>query len=322
MPRDTEARIAVVGAGMAGLTAAHALHGRGFAVTVFDKSRGLGGRMATRRIEGLAFDHGAQFFTARDPDFDREVRAWGEHGIVGPWQPEGYSTTAAPWWVGTPRMTALARHLGAGLEVRGEATVSRVERQADGWHVTDGTAAHGPFDAVVVAAPAPQAVPLLAASPRLAALAATASMQPCWAALVAFAARLDAPDVLRPEVGPIAWAARNASKPGRDGAEAWVLHANPGWSEATLERAPADVLPDLLDAFAAALRHPLPTPTFAAAHRWRYALAAAPLGEPCLFDPAGLAACGDWCLGGRVEAAFLSGRAAAERIAAWALDRA
>ncbi|TVQ38146.1 MAG: FAD-binding protein [Geminicoccaceae bacterium] len=315
-------KVAVIGAGLAGLACARTLADHQIEVTVFDKSRGLGGRMATRRVDGLAFDHGAQFFTARDTTFRRHVEAWAEQGLVARWQPQGRGDEAEPWWVATPRMTALARHLGAELDVKTELTATAVTRTDAGWQITAGDATFGPYDAVVVATPAPQAVPLLEAAPTLAAAAKGAVMHPCWAALVAFPQRFDAPDTLRPVGSPLAWAARDASKPGRLKAETWVLHASPDWSRTHLERTAADVLPDLLNAFEGALGQSLPTPTYATAHRWRYALAAQPVGQACLYDPSGLLACGDWCLGGRIEAAFLSGTAAAGRILNAAVERA
>ena len=164
--------------------------------------------------------------------------------------------------------------------------------------------------------PAPEAVPLLAAAPALAERAAQVAMDPCWAVLVGLDAPVDQDfTIARPEDGPLAWVARNSSKPARRGDEAWVLHARHDWSVAHLEEAPEDIARRLLGALAARLeRSSLPV-AHLSAHRWRHALASQPIGEPCLFDRAlGIGACGDWCLGGRVEAAFLSGRALAGRL--------
>jgi hypothetical protein len=179
----------------------------------------------------------------------------------------------------------------------------------------------GSFDAVVVAAPAPQAIPLLRAAPALAAAAERAVMAPCWTGLFAFDAPLPLPDLVRPGDGPLAWLARNGTKPGRDGGESWVVHARPDWTREHLEADAATAV----EALTAALRDvagELPRPTFARAHRWRYARVETPVGDPCLFDPETLiGACGDWCLGARVEAAFLSGAAAAGRVLNAAVDR-
>ena len=120
--------------------------------------------------------------------------------------------------------------------------------------------------------------------------------------------------------GPLAWICNDSRKPGRargTGDDLWVVHAGPDWSRAHLEDPPAQVAPALMRAFAGLLGRALPPPAYATAHRWRFARVETPLGEPCLYDPAiGLGACGDWCLGPRVEAAYLSGQAMAERVLA------
>lgn len=317
-PNGTAPRIAVIGAGLAGLVCARTLADHRLPVTVFEKSVGRGGRLATRRADEAAFDHGAQYFTARDPRFARLVAAWAERGLVARWQPGGREAAGGgdDWWVGVPGMSALGRHLAADLDVVDDTRITVLVPEAGAWRLIDEAGeGRGRFDLVVVAVPAPQAAALLAPLPALRERAAKAPMAPCWAGLFAFSEALPLAEVIRPEHPVLAWAARNTSKPGRPDGEAWVVHARPDWSAANLERAAADVLGDLRAALGAVAGGPLPEATFARAHRWRFALAAAPAGEPCLFDAAaGVAACGDWCLGGRIEAAYLSGAAAAGRI--------
>ena len=121
MRPDEGKRVAIVGAGMAGLCAATSLTSSGYTTRLFDKSRGTGGRLSTRRDGDLAFDLGAQYFTARDGEFVAQVERWQAAGVVAPWEgtiatlgpsdrePSGQSPPAR--WVGTPRMSALGRHL-------------------------------------------------------------------------------------------------------------------------------------------------------------------------------------------------------------------
>jgi hypothetical protein len=132
--------------------------------------------------------------------------------------------------------------------------------------------------------------------------------------MAGFAARLPLPDTLRPGDGPIGWAARDSAKPGRATEhECWVIQASPAWSVAHLEAAPETIGRALLGALPA----PVPAPTVLVAHRWRYSLVERPLGEACLYAAAArLGLAGDWCLGGRAEAAFESGTALAAAIAA------
>ena len=321
---DAPPRVAVIGAGMAGLVCARTLADHRLPVVLFDKSRGLGGRLATRRTDSDAFDHGAQYFTARDPRFRRYVDAWAERALLAEWRPrhDDAAKSREPWWVALPGMSTLGRALGADVDRRASCRIVEVRREGEAWRLVDEVGGdQGSFDAVVVAAPAPQAIPLLRAAPALAAAAERAVMAPCWTGLFAFDAPLPLPDLVRPGDGPLAWLARNGTKPGRDGGESWVVHARPDWSCEHLEADAATAV----DALTTALRDvagDLPPPTFARAHRWRYARVETPVGEPCLFDPQTLiGACGDWCLGARVEAAFLSGAAAAGRVLNAAVDR-
>jgi predicted NAD/FAD-dependent oxidoreductase len=310
---------AVVGAGLAGLACARALAAAGVAVTLFDKGRAAGGRLATRRAEAedgrrLGFDHGAQYLTARGAGFAAVLAA---HAV--PWP----AVADRDAHVGAPGMSALPRALAAGLDLRPSRSVVGLDRSGEGWVVRHhpGDLARGPapeapaeeagpFDAVAVAVPHAQGAPLL--PPALAAALAPVRVAPCWALLAAFGAPVALPDAVRPASGPIAWAARDSAKPSRSAeAECWVVHAGPAWSRANLERRADAVAPDLLAAFAD-LAGTLPPALHLAAHRWRYALVEAPLGAPCLADPSlRIGAAGDWCLGPRAEHAWDSGAALA-----------
>jgi predicted NAD/FAD-dependent oxidoreductase len=116
-----------------------------------------------------------------------------------------------------------------------------------------------------------------------------------------------------PDDGPLGWTARNSSKPRRDGPETWVLHARPEWSRTYLERSPDAVARVLTMAFRE--QTGAPEPFFADAHRWRYARVRDPLGTAFQYDQAlGLATCGDWHLGARVEAAWTSGHLLANKL--------
>lgn len=316
---DSAMRIAIIGAGMAGLACGERLRAGGHAVTLWDKGRGPGGRMATRRIatpagtalfDQVAFDHGAQYFTARDPDFAARVAGWAAAGHAARWPAAGPDA-----WVGTPGMNAPIRAMADAGDVRFGTRIDALVRTGDGWGVRgDGVAEDG-YDAVVIAVPAEQVAALAGAhAPAFAAQAQAVRSAPCWTLMAAFAAPLPfAADVIRGQ-GIIDWAARNSAKPGRGGPEAWVLHATPDWSTAHLEEDAAAVLPRLLAALGQATGASLPPPIVAAAHRWRYARAGS-LGCDALWNGS-LGLCGDWLAGPRVEAAWLSGRRLAEAMPA------
>lgn len=318
-------RIAIVGAGMAGLACARELHRRGLAPQVLEKSRGLGGRMATRRTErGDRFDHGAQFVTARDPRFAAELQALAQAGAARPWAPRlpaGSEAPRRPWWIGTQGMRPLVGPLAEALDVRLQATVTGLSRHDGRWRLAlDGGEYVYGLDAVAITAPAPQARVLLegAGSPLAAALDAVETA-PCWALMLAFGTPWALPfEAGRVEDGgPVAWLAWQSSRfGGDDGIDRWVVHASPAWSREHLERTPEAVVPQLLSALASQLGTPPPPSIVAQAHRWRYAMTTRPLGQPFLADPAArLWAGGDWCLGARVENAFQSGVALAGSIA-------
>lgn len=309
-------QIAIVGAGLAGLSCGVRLRDAGHAVALFDKGRGPGGRLSHRRVatpSGEArFDHGAQYFTARDPDFRRQLDAWARDGLAAPWPAAGDDA-----WVGVPGMNAPAKALAAGLDVTCSARVERLSRDGDGWRLSGEGWEAGPFDAAAVAVPAEQAGALVRPfAPDFADAADATPAEPCWTVMAAFPSRLPiAGDVVKRR-GPIGWAARDSAKPGRSGPESWVVQASPEWSREHLEASPAAVLPGLLAALAEVAGGPLPDPAAAAAHRWRYARSGA-LGRDDLWD-AGLklGVCGDWLLGPRVECAWVSGHRLAGAILA------
>lgn len=323
--------LAVIGAGLAGLSCASALQQAGFALTVFDKSRGPSGRLSTRRGAGWQCDHGAQYFTARDPAFRAEVARWQQAGAATLWQPRVQMIDAdgalalagqSERFVGTPTMTAPAALLGAALDLRCEQQVSGLQREAGRWHLRtgDGWLEQG-YDAVLLAVPAPQAAVLLApVAPQRAAQAEAVEMRPCWAMMLQYDAPLPlAFDAAFVHQGPLRWVARDSSKPGRVGAESWLLHASAEWSAAHVDLAAPEVAALLLAAWAELGGA---APRDWSAHRWLYASTWPAHAEACVWDGGlGLGLCGDWLNGGTVEAAWLSGQALARQLAA-ALDPA
>ncbi len=316
-------RIAVIGAGMAGIACAQDATARGFRPAVFEKGRGLGGRLATRRADdGSAFDHGAQYLTARSAALQALVRDTVESGAAALWRPRDADRRAPAredWFVGTPAMNALVKPLARGLDIRLETQVTAVERDGGGWRLrTLADPSGAPFDVVVSTTPAPQARALFAFEPGIARALDEVAIAPCWALMLTFAKTLDCGfDVRRSETADLAWIARNRSKPGRaEDKDCWVVHAGPDWSRHHLERERDEIMPMMIEMFRRALDVRLPEIEHAAAHRWRYARTIVPLGKPYLRSGDGtLFVGGDWCLGARVESAFESGRAMAASIA-------
>jgi renalase len=334
-------RIAIVGAGIAAITCARTLVQAGHSVTVFEKSRSVGGRMATRSSDFGNFDHGAQYFTVRDTRFAQALatvpgvcRPWSAntvqvldaHGLVA----EAGLPAREPHWVAKPNMGALvqawAQPLVDNHAVELQTCVEAIERDAlnpEQWQlrtsgVDDGAHVFSGFDAVVLAIPGPQAQALLQTQSETTSFAkkvAQSTVAPCWTLMIAF------PQAMQPgltTLGPqwnaarsthhrIAWLTRESSKPGRGAIERWTVQASAAWSQEHLQDDAARITAKLLKAFAevTGIRA---EPAHAEVHHWRYAKTVKPLGVSHLWDAkAGVGVCGDWCLGHRVENAFVSG---------------
>ncbi|WMR35743.1 NAD(P)/FAD-dependent oxidoreductase [Metapseudomonas otitidis] len=319
--------IAIIGTGLAGLSAAQALSAAGHAVQLFDKSRGSGGRMASKRSDAGSLDLGAQYFTARDRRFNEVVQQWRERGWVAEWTPTLYNFrngTLSPSpdeqvrWVGTPRMSAITRALMGALPVNFSCRITEVFRGEQHWSLLDAEGqSHGPFGHVIIATPAPQATTLLAAAPKLAGVAASVAMDPTWAVALAFEKPLETPvEGCFVQGSGLDWVARNRTKPGRDNSQdTWVLHATSAWSRQHLDLPKEAVIEQLYGAFAELIGCAVPPPAFTLAHRWLYARPTQAHEWGALADAdLGLYACGDWCSSGRVEGAWLSGQDAARRL--------
>lgn len=307
---------------MAGLACARALLARGATVRLFDKGRGPGGRMATRRVDGpsVRFDHGAQYFTAREPAFRAEIDRLIAVGAVARWEAEIARISAdggvgvlrpEPRFVGMPGMNGVIKGLAEGLDVQWGAQVTTLHREGEWRLKLADSSEHGPFAAVVLAVPAEQAVALLRPhDEKLAAEAVGARTAPCWAGMFAYAAPVACPfDAVSFAEHPVlSFAALNSAKPGRDQNQvAWIAHATPAWSRAHLGLKPEEIAPQLLAALSSFFDQP-PEPIFTAAHRWRYAMVETPVGTPYGWNETlRLGAVGDWRLGARVELAWRSG---------------
>lgn len=327
--------IAVIGAGLSGLTCARQLQTHGHSVTVYEKNREVSGRMSTRQTEFGGFDYGAQYLTASSADFRKQLAAWKKAGLLIDWdadlaqlnhgvrKPAGRSQKR---FIPIPGMSGLCDHLAQELDIRCEQVVRHIEPLGKQWLLSVGSnsvaidASAGPFDAVLLAVPADQAAPLLAPIPALAKQVAKAKLSPCWAMMLSFPLPLELGyDGAWINDSRLAWIARDNAKPEHRDGERWVAHASPDWSVRHLEDDEERVKEKLLKAFHEATGSQV-QPIHASAHRWRYAQALAPLAEDCLWRPKlRIGACGDWFAAGlegcgRVENAWVSGMALAAAV--------
>ena len=315
------ARVAIIGAGLAGLVVARQLDARAD-VTVFEKSRGVGGRMATRYAADFEFDHGAQFFTARTPEFRQFLGPLIDAGAVANWpasfvELKGSTVAAARHWddayphfVGTPRMNAIGKYLARGLDVRLQTPVVAIEKTSQGWQLQGESQAElGCFDWVVLTAPAAQTAILGEGIRNLDAACAAAAMHACFALLMGFDERraLDWDAALVREAD-ISWISVNSSKPGRTNRMTLVVHSTNAWADAHIDDDTREVQHHLIGELARVLPVDVSEASVTRLHRWRYANLDRRRGPAFFLDrELQAAACGDWFIRGRVEAAFTSG---------------
>lgn len=324
-------KIAVIGAGLSGLIVARRLCGAA-EVTIFEKSRGPGGRMATRRRAEFEFDHGAQFFTAHSGEFREFLAPLLADGVVANWQAafaeldrNGVRALRSwdddyPHFVGTPAMNRIGKYLSDGLNILLETTVAGISRRDGSWALLDDDDRElGRFDWVVLTAPAAQTGKLAIAHPALIDVCRARTMRACFALMLGFAEPMILPwQAALVRDADISWMSVNSSKPGREPPFTLVVHSTNAWADAHLDDDSDGVLEHLLGEAVAVTGAKLDAAVHQQVHRWRYANIDKQAGPTCFIDDeARLAACGDWFLRGRIEAAFTS----ANELAARLLDR-
>ncbi len=335
--------VGIIGAGLSGLTVATQLTAAGYAVDVFDKGRAVGGRMSSRRITAGYWDHGAQYFTIRDPAFRAFLSTYLPEECLVPWsgafghwegdriQPDGGDEVR---YVAQPSMSALCKQLATRLSQHApiHTGVQIVQlRSHDAtllgqpqWQLQDQQGnLYGPFDWVISTAPPVQTVALLEPHTAIAQAIGEVEMWPCWTWMATTRDPVAAWVEQRfgqPWVGikfthpSLGWVALNHTKPQRNDADSptqsLIVQANWPWSAAMVEADAAAIAHTLRSAFEQWLGTALTHLTDQSIHRWRYAAPKTVAPTPYLLDrDRGLAACGDWCVAGRVEGAFLSGLA-------------
>lgn len=319
-------KIAVIGAGLSGLTFASSLNAKA-EITVFEKSRGIGGRMATRYSEHYEFDHGAQYFTAKGEAFEKFLEPFIKKGTVENWQPnlvtlsrDGMKQRASnhPSYVASPRMNALAKEMAAELKLLGNIHIDKVTGSAGAWDLFDKEgSSHGTFDEVVFAIPSHQAAVLMPESFEYLKQVKHAKMDACFSLMLGFEKALELDfDGAFVEGSPIGWISVNSSKPERPQGFSMMVQSQNQWAETHVDEDKNKIQSMLLDEASRLLNQDLSKADHQSLHRWLYASTSVPAGENFFYDEKNQLACiGDWCIKGRVEAAFESGRQLAEKMA-------
>ena len=335
--------VGIIGAGMAGLSCGEALIGKGYNVTIFEKSRGLSGRSSTRKVQEHRFDHGAQFFTAKSEEFRFWVEEGITQGLIAPWAPRLLKSSAqTPWFVGIPGMSSLGHLFACKQSVRLNCLVEEIQFRNGGWEVQgmcQQVHFQEFFDHVVLAIPSNQVTDLLHKidiTQLLYPVALNAcidaidqiEMLPCWTVMLSIQNKFgklwpyDAFQAPENELDQysIAWLANNSSKPQRSQnrqTQDWVIQASPRWSTSHLENDPEEIVQALVLEMAKLVQTPLQSfIEYAAAHRWRYARVL-PIKKESRFRYSSenkIGFCGDYFSTSRIESSFLSGHELANQI--------
>lgn len=325
--------VLIIGTGLAATALASTLAGKA-RVTLVEKSRGFGGRMATRRREGFEFDHGAQFFTARSAEFKQFLAQPVERDAVQEWQPRLTTLEAGrepykrewfePHFVATPSMNSLCKESLKALENNVDiilgCEVRTIEKVDTGnafcrWRVFSKQSgspqeALGEFDWVLSAAPSAQTEALFATTDfyHLERLHDAVHL-PCFSLMLGFDAspKLNF-DLATVKDSPVALIVVNASKPGRAASHSLLVHSDNHWARTNFDGDRSQIQQQLIDETCSLLNLDATSIVHTDLHGWRYAKTEIAVEEDFLLDDKRqLAACGDWCLGGRLEDAFLSG---------------
>ncbi|MGE0103338.1 MAG: NAD(P)/FAD-dependent oxidoreductase [Blastocatellales bacterium] len=314
----------IIGAGISGLLAARELERQGIRVTVIDKGRRAGGRMATRRIDDATCDHGAQFFTVRSPRFQAIVDELLAKGIVEEWA-RGFADHSGevagdghPRYRGIGGMNAVPGYLSSGIDVRCSTRVVSLNVSDGRWIARDEGGADYIADALIMTPPAPQSVALLDSGNALLPMPARRILEeitydPCLALMALTSSSIPDPGGIRFDSGPISWMADNSRKGISPTVPSITIHASPEFSRTHWDTPPEDVAIMLFEAAEKFINSEIGTYQL---HRWRYSQPVDVYPEPCLaVDGAPpLIFAGDAFGGPKVEGAAISGMEAAQKV--------
>lgn len=307
--------IIVIGAGAAGLAAASQLRRNGHDVLVIDKGRGVGGRLATRRVGALRIDHGAQFFTVRDPRFEALLAPLMASGEVFEWS---RGPAGDPRYACRSGMSTLAKTLAHGLDLAlGDAVTTVARTESEAWEITLASGTKHQARSLIINTPPAQLLPLIGTYLDAATRSRVAGteMEPTWAVF----GEVDRD----PEFGGVAlefnddpllrFVARDHTRRPPGQKPSLLVHCSDRWSSAHLEDHPesvaAMVSKEIQSRFGVSFTEPPQV------HRWKFATPTGAQAVSCFWNPElRLGACGDWFTGGRVEGALVSGWSLAEKI--------
>ena len=312
--------IGIIGAGMAGVTCANYLFSKGFKVTVYEKSRGLGGRMATKRINSeLSVDHGVQYVNANTPTFKKYLDECISNGYAENWAPSGMDAQYLNQnniFVGIPGMNSLLKMNSKELNIKFSFKVDSIKKLNKKWLVSfEDSELKEQFDLLVFAIPPIQVCQIIQGEEALLQELSIVEIDPCWSLILITRNKLSCNDYNKFHSNSIASIVYNSSKPKRNKlSNSYIIHSSPNWTKQNLSLEKQEAELKIVNLLEEQLNQKIEI-EFLKAHRWLFAQTKAPLGKSFLKNKDNnLFIGGDWCLGANVEAAFNSGLKIAEFI--------
>ena len=324
--------IAIVGAGLSGLTIAHVI-GDYADVTVFEKARGVGGRMSTRYADEFYFDNGAQFFTAHNKHFKQFLAPHFSSGLVQEWQgkvvtfEKGKKMTDRIWfephYVATPGMNSLCKKLAENIKINLNCDIAPLgEKSKQGWELFDKHGSRlGFYNWVISTAPPEQTMHLFDKYLPQDSILNPRKFLACYSLMLGFDKKWEqswiAATILN---SPLEWIGVNSTKPGRNhNLTTLVAHSSNKWAQAHVDDDLEKTEYFLRDELQQILKFDITNPDYVSFHRWRYALLDKLNDEKIkneyYYDKSlQLASVGDWCSRSRIEDTWLNSHELALRI--------
>jgi renalase len=312
-------KIAIIGAGLSEMNCAYQLSK--FAdVTVFEKSRGFGGRMATKSIGEFQFDHGAQFFTVQTKVFQEFIDTFEEKGIIQPWEANfieinNYKIEKNRKWdkdykhyVAVPKMSSLCRYLGQNINVQLNIKINKLVKLNRKWQVISDESCLGIFDWLIIAIPPQQSIEILPNSFNYIEQINSYKMQPCFSLIIVLKNSLELDwDVAIVKNSDLSWISINNTKPLRNFQCSIVSLSTNNWATENIEKDTEYIKNSLLLELQKLLRQNIHEPMMMNIHIWKYANIKKQYGMQSIIDyKSRLGICGDWLIKGTVESAFIS----------------
>lgn len=313
-------KIAVIGAGLSGLSIAHLL--KDYAdITIFDKARGISGRISTRRAEPYFFDHGAQYFTARTKPFQDFIQPLLDQGIIQRWNARYVKfkdkqiiekrnwSEGEPRYVGVPGMNQIAKFLAKGFDIHINTKIVSLNYQEKWQLIDDQDRRYSGFDWVICTAPSPQNIALLPQTFKYHSDIKAIEMGPCFSLMLgfeeSFPMEFEAAHVIDSD---LSWIAVNSHKPKRPDFLTLIIHSSEKYAEEHIDDNCNQVMQHLISETSRTMGYDVSVAGYKNIHSWRYANNVDKKQKNSIFidQDLKLAVCGDWCLGGRVESAFTS----------------